>query len=256
MTMKKILAGVMAAATMMTVSATAFAVEAPEQTKAVTKPGETEYEAGVSVMGAELDVELPGQMKAFINPYGAEVKVSTDETVSKLGVVSYAYEIVNNTKDFGLLIDIKNAKATPSADVALSAPAVAATGLSDKKVALVLTTGDTAAAAVTDANATAAATTAAATQSKQGVFVFTDGADASKTKLANFAYVAAAETAAVKKYIAFQGQVGKKYATADATNGIAVGDAVEWTEEDTLTATYTLKISPAAKKIADSGLAS
>lgn len=247
MTMKKILAGIMAAATMMTVSAVAFASApaAPDKTKELTKPGENEYEVGVSAMQAELSVELPGNMKAFINPYGAEVNVdaATTPTKAKYGVLSWAYEIVNNTEDFGIMIDVKNGKAEVSDGITLTTPAAS---LDDKKIGIGMAS---AADAATLFPATFAAITAnaKATASAGGKFVFTTTA----TNQAKFAYAPAKTTSgAGKVYIGFQGIVGTKYATADASKGIAAGDPVEWTSDDSVTCTFVLKINPSAKTAA------
>lgn len=235
MTMKKILAGVLSAATVLSLSATAFAAPAaPDTTKAVTKPGETEYEAGVGMMGAELDVELPSAMKAFINPYGAVVAVEegASAATSNAGVVSWAYEVVNNTTDFGIMIDVKDGKVTPAATVAIAAPG-AAEAATAKTAALVLQAGDTATAATTyDKTKT---TTAKATDTAQGIFVFSTTAD-SKSKIA----YAPAKTAAGagKVYLGLTGAISK-------VDG--AGEDIEWTEDDIITATYTLKINPSAK---------
>lgn len=236
MTMKKILAGVLAAASMLTVSATAFAApEAPDKTKAVTKAGETEYEAGISMMTAELDVELPAQMKAFINPYGAEVAIDAEATPTKSsdGIVSWAYEVVNNTTDFGIMIDVKKAKATPSTGVSLLTAAPGKTGA--KKALVELKAGATAA----DVKYAAADTTsAAATATAQGKVLLT----ATDQDLARFAYAPAKDdtNGAGKVFIGIVGSLEK----GDPTNATPVADP-EWTEDDTITCAYTLKINPA-----------
>lgn len=240
MTMKKIMAGVLAVASVLSVSATAFAApEAPAQTKEITAPGVAEYEAGVGMMGAELSVELPAQMKAFLNPYGAEVAVDaeTTPTKSKEGIVSWAYEVVNNTADFGIMIDVKDAKVTPAASVAIAAPGTAETKTDKKTAALVLQAGNTAADATTyDDTKTA---TAQATATAQGIFVF-DTTAASKSKIA---YAPAkTDAGAGKVYLGLTGAINK----VDAT-----GEDFEWTEDDAITAAYTLKINPSAKTQAD-----
>lgn len=241
MTMKKILAGVLAAASMLTVSATAFALEAPDKTKPITKPGEAEYEAGIGLMTAELDVELPGSMKAFLNPYGAEVAITdvvetgnSDPATSTDGVLSWAYEVVNNTTDFGIAIDVKKgAVATPSTGVTISAPAAAAP--TTKAVMLQLMAGKAPSDIVFDGSKS---TSTACTTTAQGVYVFSS--TASTDAFANVAYAPAkdATNGAGKVYLGLVGNLGKK----DATN-----KAIEWTEDDIVTATFTLKINPTAK---------
>lgn len=245
MTMKKILAGVLSAATVLSLSATAFAAPAaPDTTKAVTKPGETEYEAGVGMMGAELDVELPSAMKAFINPYGAVVAVEdgASAATSGEGIVSWAYEVVNNTTDFGIMVDVKTAKATVGTGLTLNAPGSVSDGTSatDKQVALVLQAGNTAAEATKYDNTKIAS--AAATVVDQGIFVFAADA-ASKSKVA-YAPAKSGQTAG-KVYLGITGEINKQYSDGGNTEDL------EWTEDDTITATYTLKINPSAKNALD-----
>lgn len=238
MTIKKIFAGVLAAASVLSVSATAFAApEAPDKTKAVTKPGETEYEAGVSMMGAELDVELPGNMKAFLNPYGAEVAIDEETTPNKMktGVVSWAYEVVNNTKDFGIFIDAKKVKGTPSTGVSI-ASAAPANGKKEVYMSLVFAKDGAALKAVT---APAASSMTDNTQKVAHVAI-----TASETSQAKFGYVPGktdTDTTSPKGVIGFVGNISKQ-GSADASDATKVTD---WTDDDTVTVTYTLKISPA-----------
>lgn len=234
---KKILASVLAIVSVLSVSATAFAVEAPDKTKEITKPGEAEYEAGVSVMGAELSVELPGNMKAFLNPYGAEVTVSEGTSPAKNsdGILSWDYEIVNNTEDFGIFVDVKKAKATPSTGTTIVAPG--ATGTTGKKqAAIVLKAGS----AACDVAFNAAQTTSvAATDSTQGVFVFST----TEASLMRFAYAPAkTDKGSGKVYIGIRGELE----TGDPSAATPIADP-EWTDEDTINCTFTLKINPAKK---------
>lgn len=241
MTMKKILAGVLAAATMLSISATAFALEAPDKTKPITKPGEAEYEAGIGLMTAELDVELPGSMKAFLNPYGAEVAVTDVIETSKTepaknadGVLSWAYEVVNNTTDFGIAIDVKKgAVATPSTGVTVAAPST--TAPTAKSVMLQLMAATAPSGVKFDGSK---GTSTACTSSAQGVYVFSS--TASTDSFANVAYAPAKTDAAGagKVYLGLVGNLGKKDASSKA---------IEWTEDDLVTATFTLKINPTAK---------
>ncbi len=244
MTMKKILAGVLASASVMAMSAPAFAVEAPEATKAVTKPGETEYEAGVGLLTAELDVELPAQMKAFLNPYGATVAVDALDTPTNIknGVVSWGYEIVNNTKDFGIFVDVKNLKgsiAGGDAELTETAPAAG-----EKKVWIAMVGGKDAATAIKSAATAPAAITAVVAKGatdkdgKQSCLpVKADGSEQSQSKFVYCQGVDGTNTM-TKGVIGFIGILGKSDATHE----------VEWTEEDALTLTYTLKVSPAPVK--------
>lgn len=223
MTMKKILSGVLAVTSLMAMSATAFAVEAPDNTKAVTKPGVAEYEAGIGFLTAELDVELPGNMKAFLNPYGASVAVTEDTTPVKLSsnIVSWAYEVVNNTEDFAIAIDVVDAVATPSTGVSIAA-SVAPTDTTKKAVVVLKADPDASKLAYDSA---------ADTANKAGCVVFTT----TKATQKKFASVPAkdATAGAGKTYIGISG-------------ALTSVDNVDWSEDDSITCTYTLKINPSA----------
>lgn len=223
MTMKKILSGVLAVTSLMAMSATAFAVEAPDNTKAVTKPGVAEYEAGIGFLTAELDVELPGNMKAFLNPYGASVAVTEDTTPVKLSsnIVSWAYEVVNNTEDFAIAIDVVDAVATPSTGVSIAA-SVAPTDTTKKAVVVLKADPDASKLAYDSA---------ADTANKAGCVVFTT----TKATQKKFASVPAKDATA---------GAGKTYIGISGT--LTSVDNVDWTEDDSITCTYTLKINPSA----------
>lgn len=233
MTFKKILAGVLAAASVLTVSATAFAApEEPDKTKSVTKAGETEYETEVGMMSAELDVELPGSMKAFLNPYGAKVNVDKLATPTQMatGIVSWGYEVVNNTKDFGIFIDTKDVigKGSTGVDIVSTAPADAK---KEVWVALVFAKDTTALAAVT----TPAASSKTSEAQKTAYSLVTTA----KTSQIKFGYVpAATATEKGKGVIGIVGNISKQ-GSGTAPN------TTEWTEDDSVTISYTLKISPA-----------
>lgn len=227
MTMKKILAGVLAAASVMAMSVTASAVEAPDKTKAITKPGSAEYEAGIGFLTAELDVELPGQMKAFLNPYGASVAVTekvgtTDPVKLNSNIVSWAYEVVNNTEDFAIGIDVVGAKATPSSGVSIAASVADAD--TTKKAVVVLKSADDPADLAYDS--------ATDTANGPGCVVFTTTATDTK-KFAS----APAKNATTK-------DAGKTY--IGITGALTPIDNVDWTEDDTITCAYTLKINPSS----------
>lgn len=248
MTMKKILAGVLAAASAMAISTSAFAVEAPDKTKAVTKPGETEYEAGVGLLSAELDVELPASMKAFLNPYGATVAVNEDTDASKIlntknGIVSWGYEIINNTESFGIFVDVKDLKGKmTSKDGSLSDSAPSA---GTKAAWIAMVGGKNATTATGAANTAPAAITAVISKTASGTdqtgkqTCLPVKADGSADSVSKFIYCQAKDKEGAnemtKGVIGFTGILGKSNSTA----------TVEWTEDDSITLTYTLKISPA-----------
>ncbi len=242
MTMKKILAGVIASASVMAMSAPAFAVSAPTApaTK-VTAPGETEYDAEVGMLTATLDVELPASMQAFLNPYGAEVAIDAETTPKKMktGVVSWGYEIVNNTTDFGIYIDAKNVKGTASTGVKF-VTAAPADGAKEVQMNLAFAKDHAAFAAFDGTKATAGTK-----QDLSGGFVQIGTTAVSQTK---FGYAPAKDANAGKGIVGFVGKISKEGSKS------ADGKTTEWTEDDTLTISYVLKISPAPKAANDTDL--
>lgn len=103
--MKKLFAGVLAAATMLSVSATAFA----STDKSVTKAGEVTYDVAVTAPKVVLNLIMPAKMAAALNPYGAEIAIKkTGDIVdnkSVKGIASTAYKITNKTTDYGVYLD-------------------------------------------------------------------------------------------------------------------------------------------------------
>lgn len=100
--MKKILAGVLAVASMLSVSVAASATS----TKAISKTGDVTYDVAVAPEKVVLNLVMPAKMAAALNPYGAEIKLSTAEgEVSTAGIASTAYKVENKSKDYGVYLD-------------------------------------------------------------------------------------------------------------------------------------------------------
>lgn len=99
---KKILAGILAAASILSVSATAFAdsgdaSSAPATTKAYDPNGAT-YTVSAPVSYGTVDATVPVDLNSIvINPYNAAVK--TDNVKNKAFVASKVYEVKNNATD-------------------------------------------------------------------------------------------------------------------------------------------------------------
>lgn len=244
--MKKILAGVLAAATMLSVSATAFATS-----KNVTKPGEVEYEVAVSAPKIVLSLVMPAKMTAALNPYGAEIKLSdsADAKTSKLGIVSPAYTITNNSKDYGVYIDATAVTKVKTKDETPWKVTTTAVAKGTKAANLMLAGYD-------DEDAMSQVTTiktasAAATASEQGVLVLNSdaaadpdtGAVAGQTSQKKAFYVAAADAEAESIVIGFLG----KLAESDT------GKEVEWTEDDSISVDLVLKVTAGPKTFPTAG---
>lgn len=98
--MKKILAGVLAAASMLSVSAVAFAAD--NETNLTT--GAHTYEVTAAFSAGTVDVTLPTELDGsiFFNPYGSPVKTGS---VSNTGAVaSPVYTIKNNDGTDGIKV--------------------------------------------------------------------------------------------------------------------------------------------------------
>lgn len=99
---KKILAGILAAASILSVSATAFAdsgeaSSAPATTKAYDPNGAT-YTVSAPVSYGTVEATVPIDLNSIIiNPYYAAVK--TDDVKNKAFVASKVYEVKNNSTD-------------------------------------------------------------------------------------------------------------------------------------------------------------
>ena len=105
---KKILASILAAASILSVSAAAFAEdEAESATKDITS-GNLTYDVGAKVSLGTIDVTVPTKLDGIIlNPYGAGVKTTTADgkkAVNKGAVASPVYEIKNNSTEDGILV--------------------------------------------------------------------------------------------------------------------------------------------------------
>lgn len=237
MKIKKIVAGVAAFAAVMSISVPAFAVEAPSSFKYITKPDEREYEAGVGMLQVELDVEFPAQMKAYLNPYGAEIDVSDDVTVTtkmKNGVLSWAYEVVNYTRDYGIYIDAYNVKGSASDGVDIVTAPPANRGEKEVYMALVFTKD-----ADTFSRLTGVGAKTGTDQNQKTAYVPITGTSSTQVK---FGYIKGATNGKQKGIIGFVGNTSKQ---GSVDNGGSPTKTTEWTENDYITVDYIFSIRPA-----------
>lgn len=134
--MKKILASILAAASMLTMSAVASASDltANDPTKNVTKGDEFTYDVNATSPKIVFDVLMPAKLTAWLNPYNANMKVVMKKAVDKsvdspaplmtaidteitnsASVGSVAYRVINRSTEYAVSID---AKATTSVNTA------------------------------------------------------------------------------------------------------------------------------------------
>lgn len=233
--MKKIVAGVLAAASVLSISASAFALEGGD-TKAIAKPTTMDYEVTPGLLSVELDLEVPAKLQAFLNPYGAAVVVkekigTTDAITSSNTLVSYAYEFVNNTKDFGVSIDVTQ-KTTENGDAKC---ATAGTTGTVKNIQMALQCAKTVALAEA---VPASPANAKMTSTAAGCIVMS-GTEATQSGWGHVPAYDETNKAPGKSYAAFVGKL--------ETKGT---DVLDWTEDDNLTVALTFKFNPGAKTLA------
>lgn len=128
---KKILAGVLSAVTLLSLSATASATATPSpyatasNDAAVSAPGATTYKVDVGQLACELDVVVPTTIKAFLNPYNSEIQITDTSTTPaagdkiKTGITSYAYIVMNKSTTTAVGVDIVGGVASGKGDVEL-----------------------------------------------------------------------------------------------------------------------------------------
>lgn len=251
--MKKILASVLAVASMLSVSATAFATD-----KNVTKPGEVEYEVAVTAPTIVLNLVMPAKMSAALNPYGAEITVcpetakdAGDAVTSKKGIAGAAYKITNKSKDYGVFIDATAITTVTTTDKPVDGkPAWSVTGTSvtagTKGACLSLvalkakptasTAVFTASAAWTKTNAKGALAMDSKVEANKET-----GVVAGQTTMKKMAYVAASDTTNGdgEVYLLFAGEL--------AGDDTANNKEVVWNDDDAINVNLVLKVNAAAK---------
>lgn len=253
--MKKIIAGVLAAASMLSVSATAFATD-----KNVTKAGEVTYDVAVTSPKVVLNLVMPSKMAAALNPYGADIVIdNTDDTKTTVtnGIASAAYKVSNKSVDYGVYIDATATTTVTTSDKtkwAVKAEAPATDGTKSAQLALVA--DDTVAKLQTKAKGTIPTTSTAATATAQGALVMnsTAPADTSKgltagqTQQKKVFYLKAATDAdtPVDMYMGLFGALAK-----DGTKDSKPVEVV-WNEDDAINVALILKVSAGPKTLATS----
>ncbi len=238
--MKKIIAGLLASASLLAMSVSASAAAT---TKNVTKAGELTYDVAVAAPKVVLNLTMPAKMSAQLNPYKAEVKLEDkeeDAVTTTAGIASVGYEIVNASTDYGVYIDAsaittvtttdktkwtvtgaKPTAGTKSAQMAL----VGANALDALKAAMETDGAFTSAAATADAQGVLAMDSTVAADKENGI------AKGQTTKKKVF-YIPAKTTTDGKIFIGFGGQLAAS----------ATASEVEWKEDDAINVSLVLKV--------------
>lgn len=238
--MKKIIAGVLAAAAVLSVSVSAQAATE----KKMTKPGEITYDVVATNKKIVLNVVLPSQMKAALNPYGNDFQINDLNTIhTQNGIVSVAYPVHNYDTDFGVYIDVSAVTTTSSNKWSVTKNTLTA-GVKGANMSVTASnTEDGIAAAYSNVQK------AATSVSSQGNLPLdstvaadrTKGTVKGQTSQNKLAYVPASadgETPS-KIYIGFTGKLADDSATT----------VINWTEEDIINVNLVLKLTPAPKTL-------
>lgn len=251
--MKKIIAGVLAAASVLSVSATAFATS---NTKAVSKAGEVNYDVAATAPKIVLDLVMPAKMSASLNPYGAEINVGVADVAAKDGIISTFYTVTNKTKDYGVYLDAtatttvstsdKDADGKPTWSVK-----TVESGKKSASLAFVTVKGDETPTVDSTTkllkNIPTSDTAMSTSSVKYGALLMdsTKAADtenkipAGQTSLKKVGFVPAKDTEDGKLYLAF---VGK----------LETADTIEWKEDDAINVNLVLKVVAGPKTLPSS----
>lgn len=228
--MKKLIAGILAIAAILSVPVTASATT----TKTVSKSNaELSYDVAATMPKVTVNLVMPSTIKAALNPYGVGVKFDTDSWMeSTMGIVSVSYPIVNKSKDYGVYFDAV-AYTTTSGDWSVTKTPVTN---GTKSANMSLTAGNTAEEVVENYSATASAASA----SDQGNLPLDSTVTDGRTSQQKFAYIPAAVSGSQKIYIGFTGKLADD---SDST-------PVEWTDKDSINVSVILKVFPGPKTLA------
>ena len=231
--MKRKIAGLLAALSVLSVSAPAFAAD-----KKITKNfGEASYDVSAKMPKVTLNLVMPSTIKAALNPYGVGVQFDTESWMeSTMGIVSLSYPIVNKSLDYGVYFDAV-AYTSTSGDWEVTKTAVQN---GTKAANMSLTAANTAEDLADEDNYSN--TASAASGSAQGNLPLDSTAADGRTSQEKFAYIPAA-TADTPQQKIFIGFTGKLADSSDST-------PVKWTENDSINVNVILRVFPAPKTLA------
>lgn len=246
-TMKKILAGILASASLMATALSASASSyTPESydSKVVSKAGEVTYDVAVTAPKVVLNITLPAKMKAALNPYGAEIALSTANKSTK-GIASVAYEVTNSSKDYGVYLDGTAITTVTTSDTTKWKVTGTSVTAGTKGACMSLLALDSL------EDDPVAETSKAFTSGKGSLLLdstvaanATNGTVEGQTSQKKFGYVAAAteSTATQKIYLVFAGDLAKS-----GTGSTPV--EVEWKDDDAINVNLVLKVTAGPKTL-------
>ena len=238
--MKRIIAGVLAALSVLSVSAPAFAAD-----KNVVKPGEVSYDVVAANPKIVLNVALPAQMKAAINPYGSEFAINDLNTIHTTnGIVSVAYPVHNYDESYGIFIDASAVTTTSEPQKWSVTTNTLTPGVKGANMAFTASKNENGIAQYSNVKQSATSATAQGNMPLDSTVPADKekGISKGQTSQQKVAYVPASadgETPS-KIYIGFAGKLADD--SADTV--------INWTEQDNINVNLVLKLVPAPKTLA------
>lgn len=237
--MKKLIAGLLAVASVLSVSVSAQAAAE----KNMMKPGEMEYEVPVTNPKVVLNIVMPSQLKAAINPYGNDFQIDYLNTIhTQNGIVSVAYPVYNLDTDYGVFVDATAVTSTSSTKWSVTTNALTP-GVKGANMAVTASASEggipqysnvkKAATSATDQGNLPLDSTIPADKAQ--------GIQKGQTSQQKLAYVPASADGKTpsKVFIGFAGELA-----GDASDKI-----VNWTDSDTINVQLILKITPGPKTL-------
>lgn len=251
--MKKILAGILASASLLAMTVSASATS----NKTVTAAGELEYDVSVTAPKVVLNLIMPAKMSAALNPYGADIKMVEEvkadadagidavaEVTTTAGIASPAYAITNMSTDYGIVIDATATTTVTAAkgDTWVVKTATPTAGTKSAQMALI--TADTA------EDLRDLAEVAKLEDETSGVLLLDSTKTVKAKKFMSLGGATKDETdpedvkiTGVTSYLGFAGKLAESTETKD----------VEWTEDDAINVALVLKVVAGPKGAGGNG---
>ena len=235
--MKKLMAGILAIAAVLSVTAPAQAE------KTIKKPAEVEYDVSAELPDIVLKIALPSQMKAAINPYGNSFTLDELHTIqTQNGIVSVAYPVQNYDTEYGVFFDATAYTTTSSPKWNVTRDTLTA-GVKGANMAVTAASTEAGIAEYSSEYKQATSATEQGNLPLDSTVTYDrkTGTTMGETSQKKFAYIPASADGTTPSEI-FIGFAGK---LAPDTSDVVIN----WTDSDYINVNLVLKVTPAAKTL-------
>ena len=235
--MKKLMAGILAIAAVLSVTAPAQAE------KTIKKPAEVEYDVSAELPDIVLKIALPSQMKAAINPYGNSFTLDELHTIqTQNGIVSVAYPVQNYDTEYGVFFDATAYTTTSSPKWNVTRDTLTA-GVKGANMAVTAASTEAGIAEYSSEYKQATSATEQGNLPLDSTVTYDrkTGKVKGQTSQKKFAYIPASADGTTPSEI-FIGFAGK---LAPDTSDVVIN----WTDSDYINVNLVLKVTPAAKTL-------